>query len=156
MTNLTRRRNTIPCVLRCHPLTDLPCPQSSPLDGGLTIVISLHRSKAANTRPPSRTSSLRVLPPTRLPRPTKTMSKQMASPLLTRKPRSLRTFPFPLTPSCCWSRKREINRISQRAGFAAAFIDREVESKGLDFLDREKAKRHAKQQVEAQIDSQGY
>ena len=27
-----------------------------------------------------------------------------------------------------------------RAGFAGAFVDREVESKGLDFIDREKAK----------------
>ena len=26
------------------------------------------------------------------------------------------------------------------AGFAGAFVDREVESKGLDFVDREKAK----------------
>ncbi|KAB8229832.1 hypothetical protein BDV23DRAFT_165023 [Aspergillus alliaceus] len=34
------------------------------------------------------------------------------------------------------------------AGFAGAFIDREFESKGLDFLDREKAKRHAHQQLE--------
>ena len=28
-----------------------------------------------------------------------------------------------------------------RAGFAGAFVDREVESKGLDFIDRERAKR---------------
>lgn len=28
------------------------------------------------------------------------------------------------------------------AAFAGAFIDREVESKGLDFIDKEKAKRH--------------
>ncbi|KAB8076831.1 hypothetical protein BDV29DRAFT_169181 [Aspergillus leporis] len=34
------------------------------------------------------------------------------------------------------------------AGFAGAFIDREFESKGLDFLDREKAKYHARQQLE--------
>ncbi|KAF5859560.1 hypothetical protein ETB97_002735 [Aspergillus alliaceus] len=34
------------------------------------------------------------------------------------------------------------------AGFAGAFIDHEFESKGLDFLDREKAKRHAHQQLE--------
>ena len=27
-----------------------------------------------------------------------------------------------------------------RAGFAGAFVDREVETKGLDFIDREKAK----------------
>lgn len=27
------------------------------------------------------------------------------------------------------------------AGFAGAFVDREVETKGLDFIDREKAKR---------------
>ncbi|KAF8694326.1 hypothetical protein AX14_002084 [Amanita brunnescens Koide BX004] len=31
------------------------------------------------------------------------------------------------------------------AGFAGAFIDREVETKGLDFIDREKAKRQARQ-----------
>ncbi|KAJ5928691.1 hypothetical protein N7466_007647 [Penicillium verhagenii] len=34
------------------------------------------------------------------------------------------------------------------AGFAGAFIDREVETKGLDFVDRERAKRHANQQIE--------
>ncbi|KAE8154426.1 hypothetical protein BDV25DRAFT_135860 [Aspergillus avenaceus] len=34
------------------------------------------------------------------------------------------------------------------AGFAGAFIDREFESKGLDFIDREKAKYHAHQQLE--------
>ncbi|KAJ5637679.1 hypothetical protein N7490_007558 [Penicillium lividum] len=32
------------------------------------------------------------------------------------------------------------------AGFAGAFIDREVETRGLDFIDKEKAKRHAEQQ----------
>ena len=31
------------------------------------------------------------------------------------------------------------------AGFAGAFIDREVETKGLDFVDRERAKRHAQE-----------
>ncbi|OJJ98930.1 hypothetical protein ASPACDRAFT_1889375 [Aspergillus aculeatus ATCC 16872] len=34
------------------------------------------------------------------------------------------------------------------AGLAGAFIDREVESKGLDFVDREKAKYHARRQLE--------
>jgi hypothetical protein len=34
------------------------------------------------------------------------------------------------------------------AGFAGAFIDREVESKGLDFIDREKAKRASRQHIE--------
>nr|AGH33738.1 CipC [Aspergillus carbonarius] len=34
------------------------------------------------------------------------------------------------------------------AGLAGAFIDREVETKGLDFVDRERAKRHARQQLE--------
>lgn len=33
------------------------------------------------------------------------------------------------------------------AAFAGAFIDREVESKGLDFIDREKAKRHGESQI---------
>ncbi|GAB5593332.1 hypothetical protein Unana1_08232 [Umbelopsis nana] len=33
------------------------------------------------------------------------------------------------------------------AGFAAAEADKLIETKGLDFLDREKAKRHAKEQV---------
>lgn len=32
-------------------------------------------------------------------------------------------------------------RTCYRAGFAGAFVDREVESKGLDFIDRERAKR---------------
>ena len=34
------------------------------------------------------------------------------------------------------------------AGFAGAFIDREVETKGLDFIDREKAKRQAEQHID--------
>ncbi|KAE8351128.1 putative phosphoglycerate mutase family protein [Aspergillus coremiiformis] len=34
------------------------------------------------------------------------------------------------------------------AGLAGAFIDREFETKGLDFVDREKAKYHARQQLE--------
>ncbi|KAJ5267097.1 hypothetical protein N7478_009905 [Penicillium angulare] len=34
------------------------------------------------------------------------------------------------------------------AGLAGAFIDREVETKGLDFIDREKAKHHAKERYE--------
>ncbi|KAL2866090.1 DUF3759 domain-containing protein [Aspergillus lucknowensis] len=34
------------------------------------------------------------------------------------------------------------------AGFAGAFIDREAETRGLDFLDREKAKRHAHRALE--------
>jgi len=34
------------------------------------------------------------------------------------------------------------------AGFAGAFVDREVETRGLDFIDREKAKRHARQHIE--------
>lgn len=34
------------------------------------------------------------------------------------------------------------------AGFAGAFIDREVETRGLDFIDRERAKRQAEQHIE--------
>jgi len=34
------------------------------------------------------------------------------------------------------------------AGVAGAFIDNIVETKGLDFIDKEKAKRHAKQHVD--------
>jgi hypothetical protein len=34
------------------------------------------------------------------------------------------------------------------AGFAGAFIDRELETKGLDFIDKEKAKRHARDRCE--------
>ena len=34
------------------------------------------------------------------------------------------------------------------AGFAGAFVDREVESKGLDFIDAEKAKYHARQNID--------
>ncbi|KAJ5287799.1 hypothetical protein N7478_003485 [Penicillium angulare] len=43
------------------------------------------------------------------------------------------------------------------AGFAGAFIDREVETKGLDFVDAEKAKYHARQHIENVDESQfGY
>ncbi|CAL5867056.1 uncharacterized protein PFLUO_LOCUS1268 [Penicillium psychrofluorescens] len=34
------------------------------------------------------------------------------------------------------------------AGFAGAFVDREVETRGLDFIDREKAKRQAREHIE--------
>ncbi|KDQ58980.1 hypothetical protein JAAARDRAFT_56982 [Jaapia argillacea MUCL 33604] len=37
------------------------------------------------------------------------------------------------------------------AGFAGAFVDREVETRGLDFIDREKAKHHAREQVEQYV-----
>ena len=40
------------------------------------------------------------------------------------------------------------------AGVIGAFVDREVETKGLDFIDREKAKRHAQEQAEAQLNNQ--
>ncbi|KAH8118277.1 hypothetical protein DFH11DRAFT_1566612 [Phellopilus nigrolimitatus] len=39
------------------------------------------------------------------------------------------------------------------AGFAGAFIDREVETKGLDFIDRERAKHQAHEQFEQQYSS---
>ncbi|KAJ6091185.1 hypothetical protein PENARI_c003G03099 [Penicillium arizonense] len=43
------------------------------------------------------------------------------------------------------------------AGFAGAFIDREVESRGLDFIDREKAKYQARQHIEdVSADQVGY
>ncbi|KAJ5643819.1 uncharacterized protein N7484_006326 [Penicillium longicatenatum] len=41
------------------------------------------------------------------------------------------------------------------AGLAGAFIDREVETKGLDFIDREKAKHHAKQAYESRMEESG-
>jgi hypothetical protein len=34
------------------------------------------------------------------------------------------------------------------AGLAGAFIDREVETRGLDFIDRERAKRQAQDHIE--------
>ncbi|KAH8105836.1 hypothetical protein BXZ70DRAFT_917108 [Cristinia sonorae] len=37
------------------------------------------------------------------------------------------------------------------AGFAGVFVDRLVETKGLDYLDTERAKRHARQQAEEQL-----
>ncbi|RSH80317.1 uncharacterized protein EHS24_008893 [Apiotrichum porosum] len=40
------------------------------------------------------------------------------------------------------------------AGFAGAFIDREFESKGLNFLDKEKAKHQAQQQAEQHAGNQ--
>ncbi|KAJ5988657.1 hypothetical protein N7481_003867, partial [Penicillium waksmanii] len=41
------------------------------------------------------------------------------------------------------------------AGLAGAFIDREFETKGLDFMDREKAKRHAEQSIQNQFEQSG-
>ena len=41
------------------------------------------------------------------------------------------------------------------AGFAGAFIDREAETRGLDYIDREKAKRMAADQTSQAIDQSG-
>ncbi|KAJ5103207.1 hypothetical protein N7532_003736 [Penicillium argentinense] len=41
------------------------------------------------------------------------------------------------------------------AGLAGAFIDREFETKGLDFIDREKAKRHAEERCYDQMGQSG-
>ncbi|KYK54769.1 phosphoglycerate mutase family protein [Drechmeria coniospora] len=41
------------------------------------------------------------------------------------------------------------------AGVIGAFVDREVETKGLDFIDTERAKRHAQRQAEEQLGSEG-
>ena len=40
------------------------------------------------------------------------------------------------------------------AGAVGAFVDREVETRGLDFIDREEAKRHGRQQAEEQLGRQ--
>ncbi|CRK26369.1 hypothetical protein BN1708_018238, partial [Verticillium longisporum] len=40
------------------------------------------------------------------------------------------------------------------AGFAGAEVDKLVETKGLDYIDREKAKRHAEKQAESLYDNQ--
>ncbi|KAJ5349337.1 hypothetical protein N7541_007064 [Penicillium brevicompactum] len=42
------------------------------------------------------------------------------------------------------------------AGFAGAFIDREVESRGLDFVDKEKAKYQAREHAHNAYDQQDY
>ncbi|KAG9044402.1 hypothetical protein FS837_008228 [Tulasnella sp. UAMH 9824] len=39
------------------------------------------------------------------------------------------------------------------AGFAGAFIDRIVETKGLDYIDKQKAKKQAQESAERQVDS---
>jgi len=41
------------------------------------------------------------------------------------------------------------------AGFAGAFVDREVETRGLDYIDSEKAKRMAADQTSQAIDNSG-
>ncbi|KAI0700177.1 hypothetical protein BC835DRAFT_1412196 [Cytidiella melzeri] len=41
------------------------------------------------------------------------------------------------------------------AGFAGAFVDREVETKGLDFIDKERAKRQAEEQLHSTYDQTG-
>ncbi|KAG8689965.1 hypothetical protein FRC08_010726 [Ceratobasidium sp. 394] len=41
------------------------------------------------------------------------------------------------------------------AGFAGAFVDREVETRGLDFIDRERAKRQAAEQTQEAYDVNG-
>ncbi|MBW0504536.1 hypothetical protein O181_044251 [Austropuccinia psidii MF-1] len=42
------------------------------------------------------------------------------------------------------------------AALAGAFVDRSIETHGLDFLDRERAKRQARERVEIAIDERGY
>ncbi|KAI9001001.1 hypothetical protein BD414DRAFT_574496 [Trametes punicea] len=42
------------------------------------------------------------------------------------------------------------------AALAGAFVDREVETKGLDFIDKEKAKRHANQRIEEVVTVDNY
>ncbi|KAF8877936.1 hypothetical protein CPB84DRAFT_1794542 [Gymnopilus junonius] len=42
------------------------------------------------------------------------------------------------------------------AGFAGAFIDREVETRGLDFVDKEKAKHHAREQINEYVTEENY
>jgi len=41
------------------------------------------------------------------------------------------------------------------AGFTGAFIDREVETRGLDFYDKEKAKHQAKKRAEEALEESG-
>lgn len=41
------------------------------------------------------------------------------------------------------------------AGLIGAFVDREVETKGLDFVDREKVKHHARERAENQMEASG-
>ncbi|CAE6472505.1 unnamed protein product [Rhizoctonia solani] len=41
------------------------------------------------------------------------------------------------------------------AGFAGAFVDREIETRGLDAIDSERAKRHAREQAEQALAQQG-
>nr|VWO97756.1 Patatin-like phospholipase domain-containing protein (EC [Ganoderma boninense] len=42
------------------------------------------------------------------------------------------------------------------AGFAGAFIDRMVETKGLDFIDKERAKAHSQEKVEEFVTVDNY
>ncbi|KAI0771639.1 hypothetical protein BD413DRAFT_475814 [Trametes elegans] len=42
------------------------------------------------------------------------------------------------------------------AGLAGGFIDRIVETKGLDYLDREKAKRHANERIDNVVSPDNY
>ncbi|KAG0152223.1 hypothetical protein CROQUDRAFT_650316 [Cronartium quercuum f. sp. fusiforme G11] len=42
------------------------------------------------------------------------------------------------------------------AGFAGVFVDRFIESHGLDFVDRERAKHEARKRVELAIDTNGF
>ncbi|KAI6025096.1 hypothetical protein PISMIDRAFT_673030 [Pisolithus microcarpus 441] len=42
------------------------------------------------------------------------------------------------------------------AGLAGAFVDREVETRGLDYIDRERVKRHARDHVDEQFTENVY
>ena len=54
---------------------------------------------------------------------------------------------------CCRSAKPQRPR-SGMTNMALMQVDKLVETKGLDYLDREKAKRHARQQAEQMYDQQ--
>lgn len=63
------------------------------------------------------------------------------------------TFPVSIRLTALKSGKPENHALAKEllAGFAGAAVDRLVETKGLDYLDREKAKHHAKERLEEQL-----
>lgn len=116
-----------------------------------TTRLSTRRSLSDPTKPSGLTSSSAALPLTRPPRPTRT-----TFPATVRRAPSLDSdFKFiSLTLHCAGHPDEHAQAKEILAGAIGFFVDREVETKGLDFIDREKAKRHAQQQAESELNNQ--
>lgn len=116
-----------------------------------TTRLSTSRSLSDPTKPSGLTSSSAALPLTRPPRPTRTTLLETVRTALFAE---LKYQSSCLTLHCVGHPDEHAQAKEILAGAIGFFVDREVETKGLDFIDREKAKRHAQQQAEQELSNQ--